>query len=196
MELRLPMNTTTPNQSGRSVQSQKPERLRPAGGYRTTASSQTTTLIYDATYWFCEKFFDPHSRLADQMVMATRNGWQNIAEGSRFATTAPQTELRLLNTARASLEELLLDFEDYFFHRHLPQWARDSKQARVIRALAAQLRRDQSDQSDRSDQSASIPYCPRCGKLMPLRTAKTGQHTGRQFWGYTNYPNSKNPVEL
>jgi len=130
-----------------------PKRLCPSGGYRATASFQTATLIYDATYWFCEKFLDPRSRLAEQMLMAARSGRQNIAEGSRFAATSSQTELRLLNTARSSLEELLLDYEDFLFHRHLPQWAPESPEAHAVRAVAAQLRRDPSDPSDRSDPS-------------------------------------------
>src|ERR1043165_8879999 len=94
-------------------------KLRASGGYRSTCSFQTSTIIYDATYWFCEKFLDARSRTVDQMVQAARSGRQNIAEGSRAAATSSQTELRLLNTARASLEELLLDYEDFLRQRHL-----------------------------------------------------------------------------
>jgi hypothetical protein len=111
------------------------KRLRPAGGYRKTASFQTATIIYDATYWFCEKFLDSRSRTVDQMVQAARSGRQNIAEGSRAAATSSHTELRLLNVARASLEELLLDFEDYLFHRLLPQWAPESAEALAVRGV-------------------------------------------------------------
>src|ERR1043165_6449451 len=101
-------------------------KLRPSGGYRSTCSFQTATIIYDATYWFCEKFLDPRSRTVDQMIQAARSGRQNIAEGSRAADTSSQTELRLLNVARASLEELLLDYEDFLRHRRSEQWAPDS----------------------------------------------------------------------
>jgi four helix bundle protein len=87
-------------------------KIRPSGGYRSTCSFQAATIIYDATYWFCEKFLDSRSRTVDQMVQAARSGRQNIAEGSRAAATASQTELRLLNVARSSLEELLLDYAD------------------------------------------------------------------------------------
>ena len=87
-------------------------RIRKSGGYRRLASFQTATLIYDATVWFCEEFIDPRSRTVDQMIQAARSGRQNIAEGSRAGATSSQTELRLVNVARASLEELLLDFED------------------------------------------------------------------------------------
>lgn len=126
-------------------------KIRPSGGYRTTASFQTSTLIYDATYWFCEKFLDPKSRTTDQMVQAARSGRQNIAEGSRAAATSSQTELRLLNVARASLEELLLDFEDFLRHRRLPQWAPDSAQARAVREVPKRFKADRPDQADLTD---------------------------------------------
>jgi len=127
------------------------KKLRPSGGYRTTASFQTTTIIYDATYWFCEKFLDPRSRMADQMVQAARSGRQNIAEGSRASATSSQTELRLLNVARSSLEELLLDFEDYLRQRHLVQWTLDSKEAMAVRDVPKRYKNDQTDQSDLTD---------------------------------------------
>jgi len=127
------------------------KKLRPSGGYRATASFQTTTIIYDATYWFCEKFLDPRSRMADQMVQAARSGRQNIAEGSRASATSSQTELRLLNVARSSLEELLLDYEDYLRQRRLPQWLPDSMEAHAVRDVPKRFRRDQPDRSDQSD---------------------------------------------
>jgi restriction system protein len=127
------------------------KKLRPSGGYRKTASFQTSTLIYDATVWFCEKFIDPRSRTVDQMVQAARSGRQNIAEGSRAAATSSQTELRLVNVARASLEELLLDYEDYLRHRRLSQWTPDSREASAVRSVPARFRKDQSDQSDLTD---------------------------------------------
>lgn len=137
--------------SDRSDRSSKEGRLRPAGGYRTSASFQTATLVYDATYWFCEKFLDPRSRLVDQMVQAARSGRQNIAEASRSSAASSQTELRLLNVARASLEELLLDFEDYLRHHRLPQWAPDSPEARAVREVPRRCRRDRPDPSDPTD---------------------------------------------
>jgi four helix bundle suffix protein len=127
------------------------KKLRPSGGYRKTASFQTATLIYDATYWFCEKFLDARSRTVDQMVQAARSGRQNIAEGSRASATSSQTELRLVNVARASLEELLLDYEDYLRHRRLPQWLPDGPEASEVRAIPRTLRKDPSDPSDPSD---------------------------------------------
>ena len=129
------------------------KKLRPSGGYRKTASFQTATLIFDATYWFCEKFLDPRSRTVDQMVQAARSGRQNIAEGSRASATSSQTELRLVNVARASLEELLLDYEDYLRHRRLPQWLPDGPEASEVRAVPRTFRKDPSDQTDLTDLS-------------------------------------------
>lgn len=127
------------------------KKLRPSGGYRKTASFQTATIIYDATVWFCEKFLDPRSRTVDQMVQAARSGRQNIAEGSRAAATSSQTELRLVNVARASLEELLLDYEDYLRHRHLAQWAPDSPAACEVRAVPQAFKQNPSDPTDLTD---------------------------------------------
>ena len=124
-------------------------RLRPSGGYRKLRSYQVATVIYDATVSFCDRFIDKRSRTHDQMVQAARSGRQNIAEGSRAAATTSQTELRLVNVARASLEELLLDFEDFLRQRRLRTWAKSDREALAVRAIGRQL--DQTDQSDRSD---------------------------------------------
>ena len=127
-------------------------RIRPSGGYRDLRSFQIATIIYDATYWFCERFMEPRSRMSDQMVQAARSGRQNIAEGSRASATSSQTELRLVNVARSSLEELLLDYEDFLRHRRLRKWAPDGPEAMAVRQIG-QNRSDPSDQSDRSDPS-------------------------------------------
>ena len=125
-------------------------KLRPSGGYRGLRSFQITTVIYDATYWFCEKFLDPRSRMADQMVQAARSGRQNIAEGSRASATSSQTELRLMNVARASLEGLLLDYEDYLRHRRLARWEPDSAHAIAVRDAWRAI----ADRTDRADPDA------------------------------------------
>jgi four helix bundle suffix protein len=139
------------NGSPRSPSTVHRKRLRPSGGYRDTCSFQTATIIYDATYWFCEKFVDSRSRTVDQMIQAARSGQQNIAEGSRAAATSSQTELRLLNTARSSLEELLLDYEDYLRHRHLPKWEPDSPEAMAVRQVPRDFRRNNGNPSNPSD---------------------------------------------
>ncbi|MHB9130251.1 MAG: four helix bundle suffix domain-containing protein [Armatimonadota bacterium] len=120
------------------------KRLRPSGGYRQLRSFQVATLIYDATVLFCECFLDKRSRTVDQMVQAARSGRQNIAEGSRASATSSQTELRLVNVARASLDELLLDYEDYLRQRGKPQWLKDAPAAQAVRAVS----RQQTDQTD------------------------------------------------
>jgi len=121
-------------------------RLRASGGYRHLRSFQAATIIYDATVWFCQRFLDPRSRTVDQMVQAARSGRQNIAEGTRAAATSSQTELRLVNVARASLEELLLDYEDFLRHRRLQQWDPDSGEALAVRDVARKIKEDQTDQ--------------------------------------------------
>ena len=100
----------------------RPRRLRPSGGYRELRSFQVTTVIYDATVSFCDRFVDKRSRTHDQMVQAARSGVQNIAEGSLASGTSKKTELKLTNVARASLGELKLDYEDFLRQRGLPIW--------------------------------------------------------------------------
>jgi restriction system protein len=124
-------------------------RLRPSGGYRELRSFQAATVIYDATVSFCDRFVDKRSRTHDQMVQAARSGRQNIAEGSRAAATSSQTELRLVNVARASLDELLLDYEDFLRQRGKRQWKKDDPEAREVRAVGAG--RDLTDRSDPTD---------------------------------------------
>jgi restriction system protein len=140
------------DRSGRSENTAKKMRLRPSGGYRNLRSFQTTSIIYDATVSFCDRFMDKRSRTVDQMAQAARSGRQNIAEGSRASATSTQTELRLINVARASLDELLLDFEDFLRQRGLPQWAKDDPRALAVRQVAKN-RTDQSDRTDRSDET-------------------------------------------
>lgn len=106
------------------------------GGYRTLRSYQTTTLIYDLTVEFCNLYIDRFSRTKDQMVQAARSGRQNIAEGSQASATSKKTEIKLVGVARASLEELLIDFEDFLRQRSLSLWDKQSDQARLIRELA------------------------------------------------------------
>ncbi len=90
------------------------------GGYRKLKSFQLAQLIYDVTVRFCERYVDRRSRTCDQMVQAARSGVQNIAEGSQASGTSKKTELKLTNVARASLEGLRLDHEDFLRQRELP----------------------------------------------------------------------------
>ncbi|MEI7901993.1 MAG: four helix bundle suffix domain-containing protein [bacterium] len=121
-------------------------------------SFQATTVIYDATVSFCNRFMDARSRTVDQMVQAARSGRQNIAEGSRASAASSQTELRLVNVARASLDELLLDFEDFLRQHGLPQWAKDDPRAQAVREVGKQHRTDRSDPTDPTDPTDAEAY--------------------------------------
>lgn len=124
--------------------------IPPHGGYRRLRSFQAARVVYDATVVFCGRFVDRHSRTHDQMVQAARSGVQNIAEGSMASATSKKTEMKLTGVARASLEELLLDYEDFLRQRGLKLWRKDDPRAHAVRL------RYQSDQSDESD--TSDPY--------------------------------------
>jgi len=126
--------------------------IGPHGGYRKLRSFQTAEMIYDATLVFCDRFAERSSRTRDQMIQAARSGAQNIAEGSMASATSKKTELKLTSVARASLEELLLDYQDFLRQRGLRLWAKESPEAMAVRNL---YRSDQSDRSDGSDKSDS-----------------------------------------
>jgi len=92
------------------------------GGYKKLVSFQVAQLAYDFTVRFCDRYIDKKSRTTDQMIQAARSGVQNIAEGSQASATSKKMELKLTQVARASLEELRLDYEDFLRQRNLPQW--------------------------------------------------------------------------
>ncbi len=103
------------------------------GGYRKLKSFQIAQLVYDVTVRFCNRYIEKRSRTHDQMVQAARSGVQNIAEGSMASGTSKKTELKLTNVARASLEELRLDYEDFLRQREMKQWSKDEpRQAELI----------------------------------------------------------------
>ena len=234
------------------------KKLRPSGGYRLLASFQTTTIIYDATVWFCDRFLDARSRTVDQMIQAARSGRQNIAEGSRASATSTESELKLVNVARSSLEELLLDFEDFLRHKRMRLWDRDSDESRQVRQIASghpelsvlsdsdrwnlyalwlehespevranaiiclihqanflldqQVGRLEQDfiqhggyreqlnaarLEHRTQQAGDdSPRCPACGALMSVRTARSGNRRGSQFWGCVKYPGCTGTVPI
>jgi restriction system protein len=116
------------------------------GGFRNLRSFQVAQQVYDATVMFCNRFVDKRSRTHDQMVQAARSGVQNIAEGSLASATSKKTELKLTCVARASLGELLLDYEDYLRQHGLRQWKKDDPESIKVRS-------DRSDESDWSDKS-------------------------------------------
>ncbi len=113
----------------------KNDPIRAHGGYRELKSFQMSEIVFDATVKFCERFVDRFSRTTDQMVQAARSGRQNIAEGSQASGTSSKMELKLVSVARASQEELLLDYEDFLRQRELKLWTKDSKEALYVRKL-------------------------------------------------------------
>jgi four helix bundle suffix protein len=109
--------------------------LPPRGDYQTLLSFQKAEVIYDITFRFAHKFLAPSDRTIDQMIQSARSGKKNILEGSKAALTSKETEIKLTNVARASLEELLDDYRDYLRARDLRIWHKDSKEAQYVRKL-------------------------------------------------------------
>lgn len=109
--------------------------IPPHGGYRNLLSYRKAEIVYDATVWFCDRYIDSRSRTHDQMVQAARSGKQNIVEGSMASGTSKEMEIKLTNVARASLEELLADYQDFLRTRGFRLWAKDSREAVFVRGL-------------------------------------------------------------
>jgi len=102
-----------------------PDLIPKHGGYRKLKSFQVAQLVYDVTVRFCDRYIDKFSRTKDQMIQAARSGTQNIAEGSQASATSKKMEIKLTQVARASLEELKLDYEDFLRQRNLRVWGRE-----------------------------------------------------------------------
>jgi len=113
--------------------------LPPHGGYRNLKSFQAAEIVFDFTMELCKKYIDrTHgtNRTYDQMVQAARSGKQNIIEGSQTSAVSPRNEIMLTNVARASLEELKADYEDFLRVNRLPRWAKDDPRALAVRKMA------------------------------------------------------------
>ena len=110
--------------------------IPPHGNYQELLSYKKSAIVYSATVKFCERFISIKDRTYDQMVQAARSGKQNIIEGSKASGTSKETEIRLTNVARSSLEELLEDFKDYIRNRKEVIWDKDSREALYVRKLA------------------------------------------------------------
>ena len=147
------------------------EQLIPKhGGYKNLKSYQIAELVYDLTVRFCDRYIDRRSRTHDQMVQAARSGAQNIAEGSQASGTSKKTEMKLTNVARASLEELRLDYEAFLRQRELNQWSRNHPlraelirqrlrtAAAVVEWVREVHRRERSIASTSSMSSTPPPY--------------------------------------
>ncbi len=109
--------------------------IPPRGDYQTLLSYQKAEVVYDITFRFTQKFLSKGDRTVDQMIQSARSGKQNILEGSKAATTSKETEIKLTNVGRASLEELLADYRDYLRVRDHQLWDKDSREARYVRDL-------------------------------------------------------------
>jgi len=111
--------------------------IPPHGGYENLLSFQKARIVFDGTVRFCERFLNKRDRTVDQMVQAARSGKQNILEGSQASGTSKETEIKLVNVARASLEELLEDYRDFLRTGGHPLWEKNSKEALFVRKLGA-----------------------------------------------------------
>jgi four helix bundle suffix protein len=136
-ETNATQETTGSHRSPGSPRSHAPGVLPPHGGYQQLLSFQKARILYDATVRFCERFVDKRSRTTDQMIQAARSGKQNILEGSQASGTSKETELKLTNVARASLEELLEDYDDFLRTGSHARWDKNSKEALYVRKLGA-----------------------------------------------------------
>ncbi|HYF05016.1 MAG TPA: four helix bundle protein [Patescibacteria group bacterium] len=146
--------------------------LSKTGNYQNLKSFQNATLIFDLTVDFTQLYIPSSSRTVDQMVQAARSGRQNIAEGSKTSSTSKMTELKLVNVARASLEELLLDYEDFLRQKGLQKWGKADPRALQLRKLA---------------------YDPRAKERKQIRQNKTyrtheSYTSYRSYWDYLVHP--------
>ncbi len=115
---------------------QNQEQLIPrTGNYRKLYSYRKAEAIFDITYYFCHKYLPRFDRTIDQMVQAARSGKQNIVEGCAASATSKVTEITLINVAKASLLEVLLDYQDYLRTRDHRQWEDNSVELLKMREL-------------------------------------------------------------
>ncbi len=162
--------------------------IPPHGGYRALRCFALSEVVYDGTVAFARRFLDRKSRTHDQMVQAARSGSRNIAEGSRASGTSKKTELKLIGVARASLDELLLDYESYLRQNNLMLWSKDEPKAVFIRNLSKRgkpesrtKQHDHSDGSDRAEtQSVRVPRSESYSIYQPYieeKSAETAANT-------------------
>jgi len=113
--------------------------IPPRGDYQTLHSFHKAEVVYDVTFRFAHKFFAKGDRTIDQMIQAARSGKKNLLEGSKAASTSKETEIKLTNVGRASLEELLDDYRDYLRVREHGEWDKNSKEALFVRRLGRKV---------------------------------------------------------
>ena len=113
--------------------------IPPHGGYQNLLSYRKAEIVYDVTVKFCAKYLDRRDRTVDQMVQAARSGKQNIVEASMASGTSKETEIKLTNVARASLEELLVDYQDFLRTRDLRLWEKGQQRSTVRAQVGGSL---------------------------------------------------------
>jgi four helix bundle suffix protein len=138
--------------------------IPPHGNYRELLSYQKAEVVYDITFRFCRKFLAKGDRTIDQMIQAARSGKQNILGGSEASGTSKETEIKLIGVARASLEELLKDYEDFLRVRDYQAWDKNSKEARYVRKLGSKTKLTYEDfrefvETRPAETVANIPIC-------------------------------------
>src|SRR5438067_13243317 len=106
--------------------------ITPHCGYKDLLAFRKARIIYDGTVLFCRRFLDKRDRTVDQIVQAARSGKQNIVEGSKVSGTSKEAEIKLINVARASLEELLEDYRDFLRVRKAQLWPKDSRGGSIL----------------------------------------------------------------
>lgn len=151
----------------RSKKSESESLIPVHGGYRHLKSFQIAQLAFDVTVRFCDRYISLRSRTHDQMVQAARSGVQNIGEGSKASGTSKKMELKLTNVARASLEELKLDYEDYLRQRGLPLWPEEdprrkalvAKRCRTAEEVAGWVKETRDGLNGRDGQMDRIDGC-------------------------------------
>ena len=174
------------------------------GHYRNLRVYQVSEMIYDITFYFCQKYLQKGDRTVDQMVQAARSGKQNIAEGNQAAATSSETEIKLTNVAKASLEELLDDYEDYLRVRGLQQWGQLHPRYEAMRRYARsnQIKKDYASQiqkmNDEEIANLSITLIHQASYMlqrlletMQDRFVKEGGIKERMLHARLNYRNSQ-----
>ena len=114
------------------------EFIRQKGNYEDLICYKKSVCIYDITYYFAHKYLQKGDRTIDQMIQAARSGKQNIVEGCAASTTSAESEIKLLNVAKASLHELLEDYKDYLRVRGLLLWDESNEKHKQARRVCAQ----------------------------------------------------------
>lgn len=146
--------------------------IRQDNNYRTLKAFQKAECVYDVTYYFANKFLSKGDRTIDQMVQAARSGKQNLAEGNIDGVTSKEMEIKLTNVNRASLHELLLDYEDYLRVRGLEQWPYDDPRCVQTREFckkhldSAVYREKIKDRSDETIANIAITLIHQCDVLI------------------------------